>query len=48
MSDDEIVFDVTDEDGTVELERVQRDAAGLNVRLLFRSSSPHASPFRRS
>ena len=32
MSDDEIVFDVTKEDGTVEQQRVQRDATELRVR----------------
>ncbi len=35
MSDDEIVFDVTDEDGTVEQKRVQRGATELDVRFLF-------------
>jgi hypothetical protein len=49
MSDDEIVLDVTKEDGTVEQERVQRDATELDVRFsFFVSSSPHASPVRRS
>ena len=36
MSDDEIVFDVTAEDGTVEQKRVQRDETELRVRFLFR------------
>ncbi len=35
MSDDEIVFDVTKEDGIVEQERVERDATQLVVRFLF-------------
>ncbi len=35
MSDDEIVYDVTDEDGTVEQKRVQRDATELDVRFSF-------------
>ena len=35
MSDDEIVFDVTKEDGTVEQKRVQRDATELDVRFPF-------------
>ena len=49
MSDDEIVFDVTKEDGTVEQKRVQRDATELDVRFsFFVLSSPHASPVRRS
>ncbi len=36
MSDDKIVFDVTKKDGTVEQERVQRDATQLNVCFFFR------------
>ena len=35
MSDDEIVVDVTAEDGTVEQKRVQRDATELLVRFSF-------------
>jgi len=35
MSDEEIVFVVTDEDGIVEQERVQRDATELHVRFSF-------------
>lgn len=35
MSDDEIVLDVTKEDGAVKQERVQRDATLLNVRFSF-------------
>jgi len=35
MSDDEIVLDVTKEDGTVEQERVERDATELDVRFSF-------------
>jgi len=35
MSDDEIVFDVTKEDGIVEQERVERDATELGVRFSF-------------
>jgi len=35
MSDDEIVLDVTKEDGIVEQERVQRDATELGVRFSF-------------
>jgi hypothetical protein len=35
MSDDEIVLDVTKEDGTVEQERVQRDATELVCVFLF-------------
>ena len=35
MSDDEIVLDVTKEDGTVEQKRVQRDATELDVRFFF-------------
>ncbi len=43
MSDDEIVLDVTNEDGAVEQERVQRDATELDVRFsFFVLSSPHA------
>ncbi len=49
MSDDEIVFDVTKEDGTVKQNRVQRDATELWVRFsFFVSSLPQASPVRRS
>ena len=49
MSDDEIVFDVTNEDGAVEQERVRRDETELDVRFSFFSfRRPHASPFRRS
>ena len=36
MSDDEIVLDVTKEDGRVKQKRVQRDATVLSVRFLFR------------
>ncbi len=35
MSDDEIVLDFTNKDGTVEQERVQRDATELDVRFFF-------------
>ncbi len=35
MSDDEIVLDVTKEDGAVEQERVKRDAIMLSVRFSF-------------
>ena len=35
MSNDEIVLDVTKEDGTVKRERLQRDATELLVRLSF-------------
>ena len=35
MSDNEIVFDVTKEDGTVEQERVRRDETELFVRFSF-------------
>ena len=35
MSDDEIVLDGTKEDGSVEQERVERDATELVVRFLF-------------
>ncbi len=35
MSDDEIVFDVTKEDGAVKHQRVQRDATELFVRFSF-------------
>ena len=52
MSDDEIVLDVTEEDGAVKQERVKRDATELDVRFpfffRFVSSLPHASPVRRS
>ena len=35
MSNDEIVLDVSKEDGTVEQERVERDATELGVRFSF-------------
>lgn len=35
MSDDEIVLDVTKKDGTVDQERVKRDATELRVRFSF-------------
>jgi len=35
MSDDEIVLNVTDEDGIVEQERVKRNATELDVRFSF-------------
>ncbi len=35
MSDDEIVLDLTNEDGAVKQERVKRNATELDVRFLF-------------